>query len=72
MALPVLSSLSGTLSPIITGEGIYEGSYIIVSDPLQDAILEVAGKTMGKDITVKKIPTSEVINSGGGTTFTIG
>ena len=51
---------------------VYDGVYTIIPSAIADKVLPTAEKLMENDLTVKKIPYSEVSNNVGGTTVTIG
>lgn len=49
----------------------YVGEYVITPQKTEQ-IMNTAGKTMRKDVTVKKVPRYDVSNESGGTTVIIG
>lgn len=49
----------------------YVGEYVITPKKTEQ-IMNTAGKTMKKDVTVKKVPRYDVSNEFGGTTVIIG
>ena len=71
--------ISGKISaePTITGslsnnveKTYYDGEYE-VTPKLEEQTLETADKTMRKDVTINKVPYSEVHNEAGGLTVVI-
>lgn len=50
----------------------YEGDFLVIPSADDKKILETAGKYVESNITVDKIPYSEVSNTAGGTTVIIG
>ena len=67
-----LASLSGVLSTNITIEASdYTGPYEVTPKASVDQTLPTAAKTLLNNVRVKKIPTQEVLNPGGGLTFII-
>lgn len=50
----------------------YEGEYVVTPQVDEPVVLHTKAKRMKDDVTVKKIPQSEVSNAAGGKTLTIG
>ena len=50
----------------------YDGEFIVTPSADNDQMLQTAGKYSDSNITVEKIPYSEVSNTAGGTTVIIG
>lgn len=50
---------------------IYKGEYTVIPTT-EDQLLRTENKLMKENLLVKEIPTNEVSNQFGGTTFTIG
>lgn len=72
--------LTGSLSPVggITGAisrdilpAVYTGEYEVIPHPYDDQVLETQDKFMEHDVTVQKVPYSEVTNPSGGFTVNI-
>lgn len=63
--------ISGTVTPAPVQE-TYDESYDVQTSLVEDIVLNTKGKLLTDDITINKVPVTEVSNVSGGLTLTIG